>query len=297
MTSKKLGFFSFVAAFAVVLSSASLTQAQTNQQNATGQTGTFWAGQSGNNSNGAQTFGLGGSGFQANDPSLASGLSATSGAGIAKQTATPTKAVSEGKAVLGTTVQANGANTKVSLSGGAGQGTWDNVGDSTNYANADEGTVGTFQGSLTNKGPAKVQGGVDAEGNTLVQTKGAGTDNSSALINTGGKSEAQAILTPQPGTTLQNRMPLISGFVTVAGGDGANLQSVAGNPNGNLYAGGFGMGSGSYQMTAPTVANGSVAINGATNGKIAETGPASAPTSVTIGASSVLTSVAQASGH
>jgi hypothetical protein len=290
----------FAAAFAVASVLALGVQAQTtNQQTATGQTGVTYSGVSGDQNNGAQTFGSGGSSFQASDPSLASGFSTTSGTGTGHQTVGTTSSSSGAKSVLGTETSATGKKTELHLGGEAGQGNWVNTGDGGfNFANAGNGNGGQFNGVVmgNNGKPVKATGGVVANGNSNSSTTGAGTNDVTSKGNTSGSSVAT--VTPViNGPQSECSKPIDNKLSTsVSGAGSANMQVIAGNPNGNTYAGGYASGGATYNASSPTgAASGSLGIAGTTNGKILQT-----QNSTTVSGSSVMQSVAQAgagAGH
>jgi hypothetical protein len=290
----------FAAAFAVASVLALGVQAQTtNQQTATGQTGVTYSGVSGDQNNGAQTFGSGGSSFQASDPSLASGFSATSGTGTGHQTVGTTSSSSGAKSVLGTETSATGKKTELHLGGEAGQGNWVNTGDGGfNFANAGDLTSGQFKGVVMgNNGNPKATGVVVANGNSNSSTTGAGTNDVTSKGNTSGSSVAT--VTPVingPQSECQKPIDNNKLSTSVSGAGSANMQAIAGNPNGNTYAGGYASGGATYNASSPTgAASGSLGIAGTTNGKILQT-----QNSTTVSGSSVMQSVAQAgagAGH
>ncbi len=278
MTSKKLEFIGFVAAFAVVLYSASLTQAQTNppQQTVNGSVGQQFNTTDGNQKNtGGWTNGSSGGAFDANGKHLAMGGATTSGSGAGTFVNKPDSSFSQSNAVVSSLSGVKGDSKKdnVIVGGNVGQGDWSSKGSGMNYANAGNATDAGYSGSVKGPGTLQLSGNGTAKGQSWSKVD-TGKNNSSTQVQTIGSSTANlgVVMDPKGPACHHGPAPMLSSNVNGAGA--VNAQSFTGNPKGS-YSGADLNGGAEYNgFTA-----GSLQLNGKTSSSLSPGGTAASASS------------------
>jgi hypothetical protein len=300
---KMLKVFAMALAIVAFLPPAFNARAQTttpNQQNANG-TATVVLNQTGpaNGSlNGEYGGGSGNGNYTVTDPVNASGNAAATGTATGSSTGpivstdgTTVTASGNAKSVVSTLASGTGANTNISTSAGANQGSWSGTTadvNATTFANASQSTYGGGNGTGIGNGTVSQNANGTASGENSASTINVGglNLNVTSTFKTDGLSSGTITATTTDPTATQKV------YAVVSGGFAANGASLAGDPSSGTSADSFGNGGATYYATSPTgsTVQGAGEVSGQTNAVVGT----NTPNQTSVSVSSVVASKAQA---